>query len=222
MKRKALAVFFFLPIAVGIALLVAGIVVGNNVLLTTGIGVIFGGGFVSAVVALVFKCLRVRERRKNPPASEDEYVPEDERMMEATAKVWSLSSGGDKIKGILFAGGFIACCVLFVVFASMGKITWALIAWGCGMGMILLAFLVVKIKEHFSTDKRVERFTEGEGIVTACELAHQDDEKGRTMYKATVDYEGRQVECFCFRSYEAGQRVQLLHDHQNDYTMINE
>ena len=105
MKRKALAVFFFLPIAVGIALLVAGIVVGNNVLLTTGIGVIFGGGFVSAVVALVFKCLRVRERRKNPPASEDEYVPEDERMMEATAKVWSLSSGGDKIKGILFAGG---------------------------------------------------------------------------------------------------------------------
>ena len=56
MKRKALAVFFLLPIAVGIALLVAGIVVGNNVLLTTGIGVIFGGGFVSAVVALVCAC----------------------------------------------------------------------------------------------------------------------------------------------------------------------
>lgn len=223
MKRKAVAIFFMLVVFVGIALLVAGMIVGNNVLLFTGIGMTFGGGFVSAVVALIFKFLRVHDRRKSPSASDDEYVPEDERMMAEVADKWNLSSIADKIKSFLFLGGFITCCVLFVVFASIGKTTWGLIAWGCGMGMMLVAFAVVKIKEHLPSKRNADdRFWEGEAEVLSCEEIFREREGGKTAYKVTVEFSGKQASCICSRSYETGQSVEILHDKKNDYTMIKE
>lgn len=223
MKRKAVAICMLLVVFVGIALLVAGMIVGNNALLFTGIGMTFGGGFVCAVVALIFKFLRVHERRKDPSASDDEYVPEDERMMAQVADKWDLSSIADKIKSFLFLGGFITCCVLFVVFASIGKTTWGLIAWGCGMGMMLVAFAIVKIKEHLPSNRKADdRFWEGKGVVLSCEGIFREREGGKTAYKITVEFSGKQASCFCSRAYEKGQPVEILYDKINDYTMIKE
>lgn len=223
MKNKVARVCFLLVAFGGIAMLVAGMVVGNVALLFAGIGTTFGGGFVCAVVALIFKCLRVRDRRQDPSASDDRYIPEDERMMGEVADKWNLSSNADKIKGILFVGCFITCCVLFVVFASIGKITWGLIAWGCGMGMMLVAFAVVKIKAHFPSKRKADdRFLEGKGVVLACEEIYREREGGKTAYRVTVEFSGKQASCFCIRSYEKGQCVEILHDKKNDYTMIKE
>ncbi len=222
MKRKLTGICCLLILFGGIALLIAGIVVGNTSLLFAGIGITFGGGFVCAVVAFILKCLRVHDRRKDPAVEED-YVPEDERMMAAVADNWNLSSHGDKIKGILFVGCFIASCVLFVVFSAIGKMTWAFVSWGCGMGMMLVAFAVVKIKERFSSKCMTDgRFFETEATVLSCELMFEDRAKGRSMYHATVDVAGKQVKCTCFRPYETGQSVVILHDKKTDYTMIKE
>lgn len=223
MKRKAVAIFLLLIVFGGAAMLIAGMVVGNGALLYTGIGMTFGGGFVSAVVALVFKFKRVHDRRKSPSSSDDGYIPEDERMMEKVADKWNLSSIADKIKSFLFLGSFITCCVLFVVFASIGKTTWGLIAWGCGMGMMLVAFAIVKIKEHFPSKRQADdRFFEGKGVVLACEEIFREREGEKTAYRVTVEFSGKQASCFCIRSYEKGQCVEILHDKKNDYIMIKE
>lgn len=225
-----------------IAVIIAGMFLGNNIMVIGGIVALFGGSFLLSVGLLIKMVFDVKKERRmsgedkkaaeerakaevNSTYGYENQIARGKRMMSHVADAWSHSSLGDKIKGMLFLLTFLTCCALFVIFLKMGKFTWGLIAWGCGVGLIVGALVVVKLAEHFSFARKrkfIDRqMASGElstekttGTVTACLLSSESmsgsertQRISRTTYKLLIDVDGEQKVTYAQRYYNEGDSV---------------
>lgn len=234
--KKALRTIGLLLWIVGfLALIILGVLFSNNVVLFTGIGVLFGGAAVISIVMAIVAAKRSRKNLRQPVTREEQQRREEvegrrtndpveqlEQAMTTTATLWRVSNKADKIKGTLFLVSFLTCCVLFIVFLSIDKFVWGLIAWGCGMGMMVIALIVVTIKDHVS--KRKEKKEKGGVDYCACMgrvLSCTTVEDG-ALYEVLCEAEGRRAKGISTRPYMEGQLLDVLLDKERGRVVIKD
>lgn len=224
MKKKFWTVGLILWLVLSIALLAAGMVIGNLPMVIAGIVVLCGGAVVISLVMIIIAIVRSRKKFNSPYSSnrEDEdvhpMIAEAERAFTTQRAIWHLSSVSDKIFGTIFLVSFIGCAVLFVVFCSFDKFTWGLIAWGCGAGVWLIGALCAFIGNRKARKEEKENpYKECKGRVISCESLGGDS---NVVYEIVLEVEGRRVSCFANRSYRTEEVLDVLYDIKHGRAVI--
>ncbi len=248
MKPKIAAVVLISWIVLSLAVLIGGIVIGEYVMMITGIVLLFGGGFLVAVIMVIALFVQAKHeldaeqdmrkaeqeslRRINSTYRAENRNENAKRMFKQMILSWRASGGKEKVLGCLFLFTFIACCAMFVVFAWFGKPVYGIIAWGVGVGMIIIAFIVVKIKEHVSLSvKDIKPRKDGKPSKAAhdptakfmkapvkhCVLSSQSGPStnrssyvSNVTYKVTLEIDGNDVTCYSHEFFNEGDSVNVF------------
>lgn len=228
---------FIVWIVSGIALLFGGMFSRINALVIAGIVTLFGGGFVVAIIMLVFIFIKAKRHNDSiDPDKRKDFEEGSKKAINATdhnansmavrqianwLQALKLASKGDIIKSILFVSVFVGCLVGFVVLAAMGYGAWCILPWGIGCGMIVIALIVTKILEHRSvSSKRVNKnmpsqkatvvgcYTSSESYVSTGSNRHtQTSRIVNTTYRVLVDIGGERKTAFSKKFYNEGEEI---------------
>ncbi len=247
MKNKIIKILSILIILAFIGIIISGMFLKSTLMVVGGVVILFNLAFVVSILIFMRLIKEVKSERKNSNVdkkkSEEQSIEDvnssygynnqiirGKRMMHAVADNWKISSFGDKIKGFLFLFIFIGCCVMFVVFGSMGKITWALISWGVGAALILGALIIKKILEAVSIKKSKKPkedyiisskysvldalvedcvFSSESYVGTGCEI-HSTDRIVNTNYKVVLNVNNTKKIAYSKKFYNPGTAVNVL------------
>ena len=155
MKREGIKTVVFIGVILLMGVALTGMFMKNRIMVIVGVSALLAVALIASV-ALVLKLTRRYKRPPEPVSDDDEFEREKEKSERRRAPVREL------FKNTLLIGGFLTSCVLFVIFCSIKEFVLACIVWGCGVGLTLLAFCVMLIRERIQRSDLGKRRFEAE------------------------------------------------------------
>lgn len=169
MKREGIKTVVFIGVILLMGVALTGMFMDNRVMVIVGVSALLAIALIASVV-LVVKLTRRFKRPEEPVSDDDEFEREKQKSERRRAPVREL------LKNTLLIGGFLTSCVLFVIFCSIKEFVLACIVWGCGVGLTLLAFLVMLIRERIQkSDLGKNRFEAERRAENRSEVREYDD-----------------------------------------------
>lgn len=224
-KNSKLKLLVLIPILAGVALIISGMISPYPSLLYAGIGVLFGGGFLVAlvisltmIVGAVKDTKTERSDRANEVLSEARASAATDGSQEVAETLEKLGRAvekrrardrGAKVFSILFVAAFIGCLFGGMILIGTGFYIAGGIVFGCAPLMVLIAITVSSIKNRVSGKRRDASFIDV-GTVLSCELKtnpYGSPELAR--YEVWVEINGDKYYAEADRRYENGDRVKL-------------
>lgn len=217
-KLNKLAILVFVPIVVGIGLIIGGSVGDSYSMRMAGVYVLFGGSLgmalIISIITLVtaFRPSKSDAGRANDPekAKSDQAEAEAKRLAEINSsygydskiaqaehqishskRAYEHSSAGEKVKGGLFLGFLLTDFFLIIVFAALGIIPGAITCFVLFGGTIAMSLIIIKIKEHLSISAAIDKkkFDRKTATVETCVMSSSGSTgSGNTTRITSITY----------------------------------
>ena len=133
---------------------VAGVFIKSNIMIIVGASALAAVAFISSIVGVVRLVIRSKQPKDD---DDDDRVDRRAERVEPRAsdeterKPKKKSVFLELLKSSLVIGGFLTSCVLFVVFAAIGEFMLGFIVWCCGVGLTILAFVIMLVRESIAS-----------------------------------------------------------------------
>ncbi len=194
--------------------------------------ILFGSLFILAIAMIPLYLKRIKkEYQRQETKSNDEIIDEinastgDNSLEQSVQEIrmvtdtWKNSDRADKIKGTLFLLFFLGCIIGFVICMFIGQMIAGFICFGLGMAEILIALIVVKLKEHFSLHFHSKgSYRQATATVLGTSLSSQSTTGKRhksilhTTYKVHLRIENENRIAYSKEYYETGDKVMVQMD----------
>lgn len=142
---------FAIEIAISLilfAMLLAGIFLKEFVVTWLSVGLLVLGG-LAIVICKIINLAKSDNQENNNQTSNTDDAPKSKNIFANSKKAWQYSTGGEKIKSILFIFTIMVCCIAFIVLCSYGYINIGLIVLGAGAAVIVIALITMALIERF-------------------------------------------------------------------------
>ncbi len=236
-------------IPVAVALLLFGMIILGSyldlpVLTYLAIGLLFGGGFLLAVVATVLIFVRAKktaDKMEEPPQSEEQNAelneeesvyPENE--YDAAEKVIAQSIHGyrkaskkTKALSILFLSSTLGSVFAGLILMFFNQLTAAYVCFGCFAAIILIGILCAVIAPKLHNQASAEESVREKKIAVVVERTPVTDpeafknDKPSHSYKYLLEIDGKRYETeFCTR-FETGECVAVTLYPRSGFVLID-
>lgn len=216
-KVNKLAILVFIPVIVGIGLIIGGSVCGRYSIQMAGIYVLFGGSFGMALIISVITLVtalrpsksdadKTNDPEKGPDQTEaeakrlaeintsygyDNKIAQAEHQISHSKRAYEHSNVGDKIKGGLFIGFLLTDFVMIIVFAMLRIIPGVITCFVLFGGTIVMSLVIIKIKEHLSISAAIDKkkFDRKTATVETCVMSSSGSAgSGNTTRITSITY----------------------------------
>lgn len=226
MKKKLICSLIIALFPISVLLILLGNAQNNGILVYTGVGILFGGGFLLAVTGAVVLFLRARKKADEMDQPEKGENPEREtvrnRYTEAEdAFAYSIHgfrhlSAKNKALGVLFLTFTLGSVFTGLILLFFKQFVAAYVCFGCFAAGIFAGILAAIISSLNIAPRKKQ--TRKEGSYTATVLrcdpysssySYSTNDNGETAirYRIYLEIEGKEYETRDSVRYEAGEKV---------------
>lgn len=228
-----------------IGMIILGTYLDLPVISYLAIGLLFGGGFLLAVVATVLMFVRAKktaDKMDEPTRSEEQNAESNEQepaypenQYAAAEKVIARSIHGfrrsskkTKVLSILFLSSTLGSVFAGMIFMFFNQLTAAYVCFGCFAAIILIGILCAVIASRFSRggsssgDDKTEYKTATVTNRMRAPHAKLSENGEPTYYLYLLNIDGKQVEARHAARYETGATVAVRYDAADGYAFISD
>lgn len=229
MKKKIIYCLLIAAFPVCLILILLGVNLKNSVLVYTGVGILFGGSFLLAVVCVIVMFIRARKKADevNQRKQHGSELPERETSVpnRYTAAEGALAASiygfrrlpaTKKALGILFLTVTLGSVFAGLILLFFKRFIAAYVCFGCFTAGIFAGIFVAVVGSHIKVP-RIKRHQD-EGYKTATVLrcdpysssysyASNNNDNVTVRYRIILEIDGKEYETRASQNYEAGTQV---------------